>query len=133
MTADALLVLDGATLEPVLSSTRIPGAQSFWVAPVGAPLAAAADGAAAGSCGGAGASSSSAAPAARAPVKRHAVVTFTPRTKSKPAAVCVWSLPPTPAPVASKNLQSDSCRVEFNCNGTAALAELSTASSAASY
>jgi uncharacterized protein with WD repeat len=105
MTGEGLSVLDGETLAvSTASSVKIPAAQRFWVSRAAVPAG-----------------------------KRSAVVTFMPRTKSKPGAVSVWSLPPTPAPIASKSLQSDSCRVEFNCDGTAVLAELSTASSATSY
>jgi uncharacterized protein with WD repeat len=104
MTGEGLVLLHGDSLGPVEGAGRIPAAQRFWISP--------------------------AKPAAG---KRAVVVTFIPRTKSKPAAVSMWTLPPTPAPVASKSLQSDACRVVFNCDGTAALAELSTASSASSY
>lgn len=104
MTGDGLLVLDGKTLAPAEVGSRIPVAQRFWVCPAKVPAG-----------------------------KRATVVTFIPRAKSKPAAVCVWSLPPSPVPIASRNLEADSCRVEFNADGSAVLAEMSTATSATSY
>lgn len=104
MTSTGLALLHGSTLAPADTGTRIPAASRFWVSP-GTP----------------------------APGVRASVVTFTPRTKSKPASVSLWSLPPTPAPIASRSLQSDTCRVEYNSAGTAVLVELSTATSASSY
>ena len=104
MTSTGLALMHGATLQTADTGARVPAAARYWVSP-GVP--------------GAG--------------RRASVVTFVPRTKSKPAAVCLWSLPPAPAPIASRSLQSDACRVEFNCNGTAVLVELSTATSATSY
>lgn len=105
MSSQGLLLLHGDTLLPVeAAGFKVPAAARFWVSP--------------------------AAPAAG---KRSSVVTFSPRTKSKPGAVSLWALPPTPAPIASRSLQSDACRIEYNCDGTAVLCELSTASSASSY
>lgn len=104
MSGEGLLILDGKTLAPAEVGSRIPTAQRFWVCPANVSSG-----------------------------KRSSVVTFIPRTKSKPAAVCVWSLPPSPVPVASRNLEADSCRVEFNADGTAVLVEMSTSTSATSY
>ena len=105
MTSEGLQLLHGGSLVPVEASARLPPAARFWVSPC----------------------------KALGPGRRHSVVTFIPQTKSKPGAVALWALPPSPAPIASKSLQSDDARVQFNCDGTAVLVELSTATSAASY
>lgn len=63
----------------------------------------------------------------------HWFVTFTPRTKSRPAAIAAWVNPNFSAPVASKSLQADGCRAQFAPDGSAVLVELSTSSSEASY
>jgi translation initiation factor 2A len=103
MTSTGLTIYTGDTITPVETSCRIPNAAQFWVSP------------------------------APAPGKAPTAVTFSPRTKSGPANVSLWSLPPGPAPISSRSLQSDHCRIEYACDGSAVLIELSTATSASSY
>lgn len=63
----------------------------------------------------------------------YTLVGFTPRTKSKPGAVCLWAYPKTGAPLAAKSLQADDARAVFAPDGSAVLVEMSTSSSADSY
>jgi uncharacterized protein with WD repeat len=60
-------------------------------------------------------------------------VTFSPATKSKPGAAVVWAFPRTEAPLSSKAMQADGCRVECASDGSAFLVEMNTSSSSSSY
>ena len=65
----------------------------------------------------------------------YTLVTFAPRTKSKPGSVCLWALPRPSggAPLAAKSLQADDARACFSPDGSLVLVEMSTDSSADSY
>jgi translation initiation factor 2A len=61
------------------------------------------------------------------------LVTFSPRTKSRPAAAVVWAFPKLAEPTAAKTLQADACSVAFSPDGASLLLELSTSASDTSY
>ena len=63
----------------------------------------------------------------------YRVLTFVPRSKSRPAAAALWAYPPPWTPLATKALQADAARAAFAPDASAVLVEMSTSASDSSY
>lgn len=143
LTSEGVSFLDGtfsaaeqSVRTAAVSKIANPAITAFWMGPCSASgsvalpvlpggAAAGAAGAAAGGAGSSAPSSVSSAP--------FLILTFVPRSKSKPASVASWAWPRVTECIGSKSLQADSCQVKFSHDGGMALVEMRTESSADSY